>query len=146
MSKAGLVYLRPVSVVYYRVQGPYAISANAAWGHMLGWLDRHGLRKSAGRGYGLARDNPRIVGHGKCRYDACVEVPADLDPAILDQVSTQMLPGGAFARQRHVGDFAGIRDIIVEMRDNWAPGAGLAIDRGRAAPDARCALRWICGR
>lgn len=131
MAKAGLVYLRPVPVVFFRVQGPYATSVNAAWGQMFDWLEKHDLRSTAGRGYGLARDNPRVVGHDKCRYDACVEIPADLSPAALEAVMTQRLPGGAYARQRHVGQFESIRDVIVEMRDNWAPTAGLSIDLKR---------------
>ncbi len=131
MAKAGLVYLRPVPVVFFRVQGPYATSVNAAWTRMFQWLDKHGLRNTAGRGYGLARDNPRTVEPSRCRYDACVEVPPDVDPALLDELSMQKLPGGAYARQRHVGDLTRIRDVIVEMRDTWAPTAGLAIDPRR---------------
>lgn len=131
MAKAGLVYLRPVPVVFFRLQGPYATTVSAAWDKMFSWLDTHGLRKTAGRGYGLARDNPRIVGHDKCRYDACVEVPADLDPMALEKILTQRLPGGAYARQRHVGQFESIREVVVQMRDNWAPTAGLSIDSRR---------------
>mgnify|MGYP000341899179 CR=1 FL=1 len=131
MAKAGLVYLRPVPVVYFRVQGPYSTSVNMAWTSMLHWLDTFGLRKSAGRGYGLARDNPRVVGHEKCRYDACVELPSELDPSALETVHTQRLPGGAYARQRHVGQYEQIRDVVVQMRDTWAPNAGLTIDARR---------------
>lgn len=131
MAKAGLVYLRPVPVVYFRAIGPYATTVNAAWSSMFAWLDNFDLRKSAGRGYGLARDNPRVVGHEKCRYDACIEMPADLDPAALEHVLTQRLPGGAYARQRHVGHYENIRNVIVEMRDTWAPTAGLSIDSRR---------------
>lgn len=131
MAKAGLVYLRPVPVVYFRVQGPYATTVSAAWASMFDWLGKHGLRKSAGRGYGLARDNPRVVGHDKCRYDACIEMPVDIDPAALESVLTQRLPGGAYARQRHVGHYEQVRDVIVQMRDNWAPTAGLSIDSRR---------------
>lgn len=131
MAKAGLVYLRPVPVVFFRAHGPYATSVTAAWSNMFSWLDKNGMRKTAGRGYGLARDNPRVVGHEKCRYDACVEIPADFDPSALDGVMTQRLPGGAYARQRHVGHYEQIRDVIIDMRDNWAPTAGLTVDSRR---------------
>lgn len=131
MAKAGLVYLRPVPVVFFRAHGPYASSVNAAWTELFDWLDAHGLRKSAGRGYGLSHDNPHVVGHERCRYDACIEMTDDMSPAAIDLISTQRLAGGAYARQRHVGPYDSIRQLIVEMRDTWVPSAGLVIDHRR---------------
>lgn len=131
MSKVGMVYLRPVPVVFFRVQGPYATSVTEAWVLLFDWLQTHRLRKSAGRGYGLLHDNPNIVGHDQCRYDACIEMTEDMSPAAIEQISTQRLSGGAYCRRRHVGPYDGIRNVIVGVRDGWVPSAGLSIDPRR---------------
>ena len=131
MASIGMVYLRPVQVVYFRVTGPYATSSEKAWGEMFGWLDRHGLRQQTGRGYGLQRDNPRQVGHDACRYDACVEVPDSIDVSTLESVLMQKLPGGAYARQRHVGSYDEVRHVIVGLRDHWMSSNNLVVDARR---------------
>lgn len=131
MSRAGLVYLRPVQVAYFRYQGSYAKSSVDAWAAMFSWLDASGLRAAVGRGYGLQRDNPQEVGLGACRYDACVEVPDGLDPGLLDKVSMQKLPGGAYARTRHVGSYEDVSRVITSMRDGWMSSNQLMIDTRR---------------
>lgn len=131
MARAGLVYLKPVPVVFFRAQGPYASSVGEAWARMFDWLDANGIRNATRVGYGLARDNPREVGHDKCRYDACVEVPSELDSKALEQVMTQRLSGGAYARQRHTGDYEKIREAIATIRDTWVSSSGLVIDSRR---------------
>ncbi len=131
MARTGLVYLRPISVIFFRAEGPYRTSSAEAWSNMLRWLDSHGLRARTPRGYGLSRDNPRIVPAEKCRYDACIELPTDIDVSRLGHFEIQKLPGGAYARQRHVGCYSNIRTELSEMRDRWAPQQGLALDARR---------------
>lgn len=131
MTKTGLVYLRSIPVLYFRAQGPYSVSSVTAWKEMFDWLDAKGLRRTTGRGYGLSRDNPSVVGRDRCRYDACIELPSDVDPAVFDGVLQQRLPGGAYVRKRHVGAYNSLRHSIVEMRDHWAPNAGVSIDLRR---------------
>ena len=128
---SGFVYLRPVYVMFVRANGPYASSAQRAWGQVFAWLDENHLRQSITVGYGLMHDNPKVVSSDQCRYDACIEIPDVLGSKIPPQFSVQKLPGGAFARQRHKGLTSEISNTIVEIRDQWAPRSGLWVDANR---------------
>jgi len=129
--RTGLVYLRPVRVAFARVRGPYAASAPEAWAKIFDWLDARNGRREVTRGFGLAHDDPRIVAKENLRYDACVEMPPDLELQACRTFGVQMLPGGAYARQRYVGPHSGIRQEFHDMRTNWAPARGLALDARR---------------
>lgn len=127
----GLVYLRPVRVAYVRVRGPYSHSAPTAWSKLLAWLDQHSVRREVTRGFGLAHDDPRVVAAAELRYDACVEVPPEVEVAAFREFGMQTLPGGAYARRRYVGPHAGIHNEFHEMRETWAPSRGLALHTKR---------------
>ena len=103
--KSGLLYLRPARLTLVRVTGPYATTIPAAWEKMFAWLDKHGFNSSFGRGYGLARDNPNIVGADKCRYDACVELEPIFEERAIRELGVQTLPGGSYVRERRTGGY-----------------------------------------
>jgi AraC family transcriptional regulator len=99
---------------------------------MSAWLDRHQLRSHISTSYGLCLDPPDSVKSHACRYDACVEVPAEYQAIQTDGIAFQMLPGGAFARVRHVGPYPTVRSSIVQVRDGWlAQQPRLLADRRR---------------
>jgi len=125
------VYIRPKKVAFVRVRGSYAASSIEAWNSVFDWLEDHGLKSPVGRGYGLMHDNPRLVPPARCRYDACIEVPLGAEELLPDHISTQILPGGAYARERHTGGIGGLRDKIARLRDEWAPANGIAVDAKR---------------
>lgn len=130
--RVGLVYLRPKQVVFIRTTGPYRSSSLLAWAAMADWLDRHGLRAHMPCGYGLAQDDPQTVAAELCRYDACIELPAGVQIPRDDGLPIQTLPGGAFARVRHVGPYRSVRTSITRVRDDWMPlQSGLLHDRRR---------------
>lgn len=129
--KSGLVYLRPWRLAYVRKTGPYESSIPAAWEHMLGWLDKHGLHSPVGRGYGLLRDCPRVVGAENCRYDACVELNPLFEERAIRELGAQTLPGGSYVRMRRVGSYEALRPELATMHDTFQAPAGLQLDERR---------------
>lgn len=127
----GLVQLRPLTVCYVRARGPYQTSAREAWDKLLAWASAHGLRGQIRTGYGLVRDNPRIKAPAECRYDACIELPEGMEADEKAGVAMQLLPGGNFARHRHVGGLDGLGQSFSWLAKDWAPGRRLAVDMGR---------------
>lgn len=127
----GLVYLRPQAVCYVRVRGPYAASAPQAWERLAAWADAQGLRAGVRNGYGLVRDNPRIKPAAECRYDACIEAPEGFLPDEKSGVTMQLLPGGSYARHRHVGGLAGLGQAFSWLAREWSAGRGLVVDTNR---------------
>lgn len=129
--RVSLVYLRPRQVGFVRANGPYKTSSVEAWQALTQWLERHDLSSQIGCGYGLALDHPDSVAPEQCRYEACVDLPGGYENLKTDGISFQTLPGGAFARIRHVGPYQNIRLSIAKVRDNWLPG------QPRLLPDRR---------
>ncbi len=130
--RVGLVYMRPCQVAFVRSRGPYKASTEQAWATMDEWIDRHALKSSISCGFGLALDNPGAVNGQELRYDACVKLPEGYESLKTDGLPFQKLPGGAFARVRHVGDYANLRESVALVRDQWLPQQGnLMLDSGR---------------
>ncbi len=127
----GLVYLRPKRVVFYRVYGPYSESAPKAWEFVFDWIARMGIVDEVACGYGLLRDNPAQFACQKRRYDACFELPVSLVGRDIGELRFQELPGGVYARQRHLGPAVGLPDVIRDLRDNWVGNNFLDVDPRR---------------
>jgi len=127
----GFVYLRPLNVAVARSTGPYAVSASAAWQEMFAWLNAKGLMRDVTTGYGLLLDDPRRAEPAKCRYEACVELTDDIRWQLPETFAVRRLPGGAYARRRHVGGVVGLSHTIASMRNDWIPTQGLVVDTRR---------------
>ena len=131
--RVGLVYLRPRQVGFVRAHGPYRRSSIEAWHTMSEWLERHDLSGQVSCGYGLALDHPDSVDAKQtCRYDACVELSSGYENLKADGLAFQTLPGGAFARIRHVGHYGKLSASLAKVRDEWLPEQPrLLLDRRR---------------
>ncbi len=124
--------MRPRQVVFVRSIGPYGTSSQAAWRDMLAWIARQKIRPQIECGYGLAHDHPGSTPASECRYDACIVLPEGFVSPRDDMLPFETLPGGAFARMRHVGSYRTVRSSIVLVRDQWlAKQSNLLADRRR---------------
>lgn len=129
--KLNFVYLRPSQLVGFRKVGPYQETAPQAWKQMFDWLDRNNLRGHVQRGFGMAFDDPRVTAADKCRYMACIDMPEALPASAWDDMMPQNLPGGAYARHRHVGDHGNISGVIRTIREEWSNRTGVVLAKGR---------------
>ena len=126
-----MVYLRPTRITYVRVTGPYETSIPQAWETMFAWIERHGLNSHGGRSFGLARDNPKIVGIDNCRYDACIELKPLFEERAIRELGGLMLPGGSYSRLRRVGDYSALHSEIASMHEAFVAPPGLQLDEKR---------------
>ena len=114
--------LPPYHVAYMRYVGPYgAHGIPELWTRFDKWMETRGLGPEARVTLGVGYDDPRITAAEKCRYDACVVVPADF---LLDRrVNVMDLPGGPCA----VATFTGTADEITDAWDHvftaWLPAS-----------------------
>lgn len=124
--------MRPKQVVFVRSIGPYGISSRTAWKGMFAWIARQNIRQQIDCGYGLAHDFPGSTPAEDCRYDACIALPEGFVSPRDDMLPVQTLPGGAFARMRHVGSYQTVRSSVALVRDRWlAKQSNLLADRRR---------------
>ena len=112
-------------VAYQRLIGPYGPAIGTFWrGTVAPWMQSHGL--SAATCYGIGHDDPSITPPDKCRYDACVEVPADFQPGA--QADIMPLPGGRYAVARFKAPPSQIADAWMWLTREWLPSSGLQCD------------------
>ena len=91
--RIAIVERQPVKVFYLRYTGPFGEPLARFWrGTVSPWLADHGLLDCPR--YGVTLDNPLDTPAEKCRYDACVEVPAGLQ---LPGAEETTIPGGRYA-------------------------------------------------
>lgn len=129
--RTGFVYLRPLTIAACRVPGPYASSSAEAWSKIFAWLNSSGLIRQIGTGYGLLLDDPRQTPLAKCRYEACVELLDEARGVVPPEFNIRRLPGGAYARKRHVGGTVGLAHTISKLRGEWVPQYGVIVDTRR---------------
>lgn len=127
----GIVYLRPVRVIYLRKAGCYSDSARKAWTELLGLLDSHGVRQQFTVGYGVLNDDPEAAEEASRRYDACVPLAIAGTTSLADTLPSQMLVGGVYLRLNHNGDIAAIKPLLSRLRTEEVARRGLVIDSKR---------------
>jgi AraC family transcriptional regulator len=94
----------PVKVAYLRYTGPFGAPVGRFWRATVApWLADHGLIDCPR--YGVALDDPQSTAPERCRYDACVELPAGLTLPDADETT---IPGGRYAVTHFKGTSAEI--------------------------------------
>jgi AraC family transcriptional regulator len=120
-----VIDLPPAHVAYRRHIGPYGPSVGEFWGRtIMPWLMANGLANATC--YGIGHDDPSVTPPEKCRYDACVEIPAGFDPG--GQFSVTDLPGGRYAVTRYTGAPRDIGPAWNWLMKEWLPSSGLQCD------------------
>jgi len=94
----------PVRVAFQRYTGPLGEPLGRFWrASVAPWLADHGLLDCPR--YGVTLDDPRSTPAEKCRYDACVELPAGLS---LPDAAETHISGGLYAVRTFTGTGAQI--------------------------------------
>jgi AraC family transcriptional regulator len=130
-------------VAYMRYVGPYgAHGIPELWRKLRKWMETHDRLSDSTVTLGVAHDDPDITALDRCRYDACVVVPASF--AADRWVNVMDVPGGKFA----VSDFEGtaheIRGAWEALYRSWLPRSGYEPDDRpclevyRARPSGEC--------
>jgi AraC family transcriptional regulator len=102
--KITLVERQPVQVAYLRYTGPFGEPLTRFWRATVApWLADNGLMDCPR--YGVVLDNPRDTPPERCRYDACVELPAGLR---LPDAEETTIAGGRYAVTPFKGSSADI--------------------------------------
>jgi AraC family transcriptional regulator len=127
----GIVYLRPAPVLFVRARGILPAVSTAAWAKLLGWAESKGARGDIVRAYGMVRDHAGALDGSECRYDACIEAPADLTEDGATGITLQMLPGGAYVRHKHTEGSDRIAPALTWICQEWAPSRNMVVDSGR---------------
>ena len=114
-----------VDVAYLRHLGPYGDALGQFWQKFVyPWLAANGLQDRPR--YGISHDDPGVTAAAKCRYDACVEVPAGV--VLSGDAFRTTLPGGRYASLPFKGTALEVGDAWSALLRDWLPSSGLQLD------------------
>lgn len=122
--KITVIDRQPVKVAYLRYTGPLGEPLTRFWrASVTPWLADNGLVDCPR--YGVAIDNPRDTAPDRCRYNACVELPAGLTVPDAEETT---IAGGRYA----VACFKGPGE---EIGRAWDEFIGEVLADASRAPD-----------
>jgi len=122
-----VVSLKPFLVISKRRNGAYderrlAETFRIPWDWAIGSGHSERLRGI----YGIPHDDPQSVTASRLRYDACLDLGADIQPPPYLRRLT--LGGGEFARLRVTGSYEQLEDAYQYLLGIWLPGADREAD------------------
>jgi AraC family transcriptional regulator len=110
-------------VAYMRYVGPYGPRGiPELWERFRTWTAARGLQSPATITLGVAYDDPSITDPARCRYDACIVVPADF--AADRRVNLMDVAGGSCAVAPFVGTAREIEREWDHVFRAWLPASG----------------------
>ena len=114
-------------VAYMRYIGPYGNSGIAdVWHRMARWGGPRDLWTPERICLGIPHDNPKVTDPAKCRYDAAVVIPAELD--VGSEVNVMDVPGGKYAISPFVGKAWEVGAVYDRIFGDWLPRSGFQPD------------------
>lgn len=105
-------------VAFIRHTGPYA-ECGKAWSALCMKLGPEGRLGPGVEFIGLSYDDPDVTPADKLRYDACVPVGDDFEPA--GEIGVQTVGGGTFAVTTHHGPYENFSVTYAELCGQWIP-------------------------
>ena len=123
--KVQLIDRQPVHVAYLRYVGPYGPAVSEFLRNTYyEWAATNDLL--ARPRYGISHDDPGITAPEKCRYDACVEVPANFSGT--GNFFKTTIAGGRYASMPFYGTAAEAPAAWAGLLRDWLPTTGLQLD------------------
>ena len=114
-------------VAYMRYVGPFgAHGIPGLWRRLREWMGARGLDGPDCIKLGIGRDDPRVTAPEKCRYDACVVVPAGFTGDRW--VNVTEVPGGRYGVAEFTGGPHEIEQAWNTLYRSWLPGSGYEPD------------------
>ena len=112
----------PVSVYFVRKQGPFAQSAEEAFGALMPFLYGNQLVTENLRCFGISADNPKITEPDKLRYEAAATV--EVEHPVEGDVERKEVGGGRWARFLHKGPYEELEGTYDAIFSGWLPQSG----------------------
>ena len=115
--KAEIKKIADIAVISARGIGDYSQAAKQAWETLMPFAYGHQLIQKETRSFGIGHDNPQVTASDKLRYDACLDLDADIShsPALQKQI----ICGGKYALFLHKGAYENLSDSYNFIYNEW---------------------------
>lgn len=141
-----LTYFRPLTLACVRRDGVGALSVADAWRELRGWIATFALEA---RGpltrYGLIHKPVTEDETCPAVFDACIELPPCLEPAIRGKLAIQQICGGVYIGSGALDGHAHLVSTMDTLGDDPLLGHGLTLDAERpliVCYQRKCARHW----
>lgn len=104
------------------LEGYNETKIGAAWAKLCRWAGPRDLLNKDTLFIGVSFDNPDITPENKCRYYACITVPAGTEAG--KEIGLMDIPGGKHAVLHFKGTTDDIRDTYRQFYGHWLPSSG----------------------
>lgn len=108
-----------IDVISARAIGSYAESAPQAWGKIMKFAYSNRLMQKDIRSIGISHDNPNITEPDNLRYDACLDLTANID--YEPELMKQTIQGGKYAVFLHKGTYDNFPQTYHFIFHHWLP-------------------------
>jgi AraC family transcriptional regulator len=128
LMKVTIQNLPAYHVAYFRNLGPYGAGGNIpeTWQKLSRWAQARDLWTADRLCIGIALDDPMVTEPAKCRYDACIVIPAGYQAD--GGVNVADVPGGKHATAEFRGSSLDIGRAWMELYGRWLPESGYQPD------------------
>ncbi len=117
--KPEVIIFRETKVISARAYGAYAKAAPEAWSQVMKFAYSNRLMKKGVRMFGISHDDPNVTEPNNIRYDACVDIEAN----IAKEVNLRKLTvsGGKYAKFLHKGAYENFQETYSFIFNEWLP-------------------------
>lgn len=120
--KAEIVQLKDINVIAARGVGQYDEIAAEAWGRIMKFAYGNKHMHATVRRFGVSHDDPNVTSPDKIRYDACLDIDADISSA--DNLRKLTIAGGTYAKFMHIGSYDELGNSYGYIFNQWLPQSG----------------------
>ncbi len=117
--KPEIIEFEKTTVICARAFGTYAEAAPEAWSQIMKFAYSNKLMKKGVRMFGISHDDPNITEPNNIRYDACVDIDANIDKEANLRKST--VSGGKYAKFLHKGPYENFQETYTHIFNEWLP-------------------------
>jgi len=113
-----------INVISARETGSYPEAAPKAWGRIMKFAYGNRLMNKDIRSIGISHDDPSVTSPEQIRYDACVDIDADLkNPAFKnnDNLEKKTIAAGKYAMFLHKGSYENFAQSYAYIFNEWLP-------------------------
>lgn len=136
IKKPKIVEIEDQNCIYYRLQGAYqTLDYGKAWEALWGQIKAQKLFTKGIQSVGLPYDDPKVTDEDKIRYDACLIIHKDAQPA--GDVGVKKLKGGKYAMFLYQGSYKNFEQVYEYMFNEWL------METNYELRDAPCRERYI---
>ena len=119
--KVKIIEIEDIPVIATRAVGRFEEMAAEAWGRMMKFAYGNKLITENVRRFGITHDDPNVTDSEKIRYDACLDIDADISH--LDNFKKMIITGGSYATVMHLGDYNKLDESYGYLFNEWLPNS-----------------------